>query len=231
MPGYPDFQAYPQWRTGNVAASNSPTLTPGTHTLYSDAVSNYGSMLLRINPSLGSQCVVTVTWYLDDALTELVGTDTWKCNATTFLDVIVPIKAQYVQVTLDNTAAVDWTGSTYISLLNVLTPDYKYPVSAQIVAAATVTVPASTSETYFPTVITRGPAMLSFHPFDTAGKLLVVINQLDETGAEVGLIADFGTPAAIINNVFYIPDVLWELKVQNLDSAATHEFSATVVAV
>lgn len=231
MPGYPDFQAYPQWRTGNVATAYQQTLAPGNNVIYSAAVSYYGSMFLRVFPQSSSYCKITVAWYLDSAHTEGVGTDTWLCNTNSFLDVIIPIKATYVVVTLDNTAAVDWTGTTYISLLNVLTPEYKYPVAAQVITAAAVTLAASSSDYYYPSVLLRGPAMISFHPFDTSAKLDVFVNQTDETGAENGLLLNMAAPTAVITQLFYIPDVPLELKVQNLDSAASHKYTISMVMI
>ncbi len=229
MTDYPDWQSFPNAQSGNIFTSYSQVLTPGPHSTTVFPAVNWSSAIIIVSPSAGA-AQVTITHYADLAATQPIDSDTWPVNATTALIVRTPLRGRYVRVDINVTSAGNLTAVTWANFLSATSDRISFPVSRQNMSDFAHVLAASGTKTYNIGEITAGTSLFYFKPYDTAAKLNVSIHAVDELGNPGQLIADFGKPTTITQQLITVPDLIVQVEVDNTDGAAPHtyDFSLTV---
>lgn len=229
MTDYPDWQAFPNAQSDNVFSSYTQTLTPGVHSTAVLPATNWASIIVIVGPSAGA-CQVTVNHFADAAGTQQIDSDTWPVNTTTFLIVRSPLRGRYVRIDVNVTSAGNLTAVTWANFLSTTSDRISFPVGQQNVSDFDRSLAANGTATYTPGEITAGYAQWYFKPYDTSGKLAVVLHAVDELGNPGQLLMDFGKPTAITPLLIVVPDLILQVEIQNTDtvSAHTYDFSLTI---
>lgn len=224
MPGYPDWQAYPQWLGQPLVSQPDLGLAPGTHTLYSGAAPAYASLQVRFVPA-GGYGRLKLSWYLDAALTKGMGSDTYLVNQYSGLLLLYPVQAPYLVVSLDVTSTVTITGELVVSPSNlqITAPATRSGVLADDDAG--VSVAASSTYNNSPSFQAAGPATWAIMPADTSGKLHFTLAVTDETDTVVYTLWDAGTPTGPVLYQVTLPLAPVVIQVTNTDTVAAHTFS------
>lgn len=227
--GYPDYQAYPGWRTPNLLPAGSGTWVPGTTAAGTIISQNFAAVEFFCGPTAGYG-VAQLDWYNDAALTQHVWQDEWTIATWGSLRVIVPSRAAYCQASITVQSPGNMTLFPELAGVNMSSGRLTYPVAARIIATGLTAVPAASTLVFpFGTVV-RGLGTLSFRPADATGNLVVrlVIVASDKTASTI--LADFGSPSAAIQEQLAIPDNQCGLAVVNVAATAAHSFTAEAVA-
>lgn len=229
MTDYPDWQTYPTAQGTNLFPAYSQTLTPGAHTTGVIPISSWSSMTVIVHPSAGAAQVQVVHHAAANG-TEPVDSSTWPVNASTKLIARTPLRALYVEIIITVTSAGNLTAVTWATPQAASSDRISFPVEQLNVSAFGLTVPASTTLTASVGAIVAGEALFYVHPYDTTGKLDVVIHAVSELGVSGQLIADFGAPTALLQQLITVPDLITTVSIANTDAAAAHtcDFSLTV---
>lgn len=228
MTDYPDWQASPSTQSPNVFPAFTQVLTPGAHPTAVIPVISYASLSLIIKASAGA-CKVSVTHYADPAGTNVIGTDTWNCNATAPLTVRVPLRGPYIKLTINVTSAGNLTATTWGVLQTAAADRISFPVASQQVFVPFTAAPINSTTTYTMPAIAAGRATWSFVPQDTTGKLNVYLQTVDELAGFIAIFSDRGNPTVIDNAVIEVPDALIQIIVVNQDLAATHSYALSLM--
>lgn len=229
MTDYPDWQTFPNAQSDNLFAAYSQNLTPGLHSTPVLPALSWSSLIVIVDPSAGA-AQVTVNHFADLAGTQPIDSDTWPVNAATQLVVRTPLRGKYVRIDINVTSAGSLTAITWANYLSATSDRISFPVSNQNLSDFARAAAASADITYNIGEITAGTALFYFKPYDAAGKLSAVIHAVDELGNPGNLIADFGHPTAIVQQLITVPDVIIQVEVQNTDTttAHTYDFSLTI---
>lgn len=229
MTDFPDWQQFPNAQGGNVFPAFTQTLTPGVHSTALIPATNWSSVTLVVEPSAGA-AQVQIGHYADLAGTMEIDSDTWPVNATTRLVVRTPLRGPYVKLTITVTSAGNLTASTWASFLSSSSDRISFPVSTQNLSDFAHSLAANGTKTYSVGEISAGHALFYFKPYDTTGKLEVSIHAVDELGNSGQLIADFGQPTGIVQQLIMVPDNIVTVEVDNKDATTAHsyDFSLTI---
>lgn len=230
MPGYPDYQTYPQWTGANMLAGLAMNYPTGVAVLYAGPAPAFASLHLRIGPATGFGSV-TVVWSLDAAFTEQVGTDNFNVTFRTALFAVVPVEAPYVRVSVSVTSVAAMTGAQYMTGTNVAaaapttrtTPQTLHPTAVSVAASAT-------SDSYI-AFLMGGHGNLYIAPADAAGKLNFALQVVDQSDALQWTLFESDAPAAPASAMVHVPVQIVRLRVTNTDAAAAHSYSASLVVV
>lgn len=225
---YPDWQAAPATSAANQFTNFSQDLTPGTHAGTVTPVSSWSSLTLRVNTTAGA-AKVSVKHYADQAGTELVDTDTWTCKTTAPLTVRVPLRARYVQLSIDVTSAVNFQADTYAVYSTYPADRISFPVGAQQKFVPQTPLAASATVAYDMPAIAAGRAYWSYVPYDTNGQITVYLQTVDELDHFLTIITDRGTPTVIDNAVIEVPDALVQIVVSNNDGVNSHDYAFSLM--
>lgn len=229
MTDYPDWQTYPNAQSVNVFPAFNQTLAPGLHSTPIIAAANWSSITIIVQPSAGAG-QVQINHFADALGTQQIDSDMWRVNANTALVVRTPLRGTYVRIDITVTSAGNMTADTWASFLSATSDRISFPVSTQNVSDFAHTLAASGTATYNTGEIAAGFAQFYFKPYDATGKLNVVIHAVDELGNPSTLIADFGAPTTIAQQLIVVPDMIIQVEIDNTDAANPHEydFSLTV---
>ena len=195
--GAMDDQGYATWQTPNLITPSAQTLPVGVTTLFSGAVANYASLLLRVAIT-ASACQVRVRWFNDAALTDATGVHTWLVQPSTLLKVIVPVQANFAKMDVTVTGAVAAPAVLKLLGSNVQANALSYPNQGGFLYRNGIAVAASGTDRNILGVLVRGPGQVCFIPADATAKLHVQVIQEDELANQTGVIADLGLPAAAV---------------------------------
>jgi len=228
MPGYPDFQAYAQWRTGNVAPSLNATYTHGTSYLPIQSVQSWSAVMLRIVASSGYG-TVSVNWWIDSAQTESVGSDSWEIGTVSGLLVIIPVKANFFQIEYTVGPAITLVVTNYVCGINNAISEVSYPVASQHISDTGRTLAASTSYSYSPAFIKSGEWGLYYKPYDSSGKMSVSVKSVHGDSTLNYVVIDDLFPTAEYYNRIVVPGTPIQVTVSNDDSTASHEYDISFV--
>lgn len=226
---YQDWQSFPTAQSDNLFPAFTQTLPPGQYSTDVLPAVNWSSITLMVTPTAGA-ARVQIIHLADQAGTQVIGSDVWQVKAGTNLVVRTPLRGRFVQVHTHVTSAVALTAVTWATLMSAASDRISFPVSTQNLSDTARALAANGVATYDLGEITAGLAYFYFKPYDATGKLSVVIHAVDELGNPGPPIADFGTPAAIVQQLLTVPDLIVEVKVTNTDGAAAHtyDFSLTI---
>ncbi|MGH9622523.1 MAG: hypothetical protein ACRD45_22800 [Bryobacteraceae bacterium] len=229
MTDYPDWQSYPNAQSDNLFASVTQTLAPGLHSTDVLPAINWSSIMIICQPSAGAG-QVQINHYADAAATMQIDSDTWPVNAGTVVIVRSPLRGKFVRIDITVTSAGDMTATTWSNFLSATSDRISFPVSQQNVSNFDATLAASGTNTYSPGEIAAGMALFYFKPYDATAKLYASIHAVDELGNPGQLIADFGKPAATVQQLITVPDLILQVEIDNTDAAASHsyDFSLTI---
>lgn len=229
MTDYPDWQSFPNAQSDNLFPGFTQTLTPGVHPGTVLPALSWSSVIIIASPTAGA-AKLTITHYADAAGTQAIDSDTWSINATTRIVVRTPLRGKYVRIDYNVTSAGNLTVENWANFLSASSDRVSFPVSSQNISDFDHVLAATGDITYNIGEICAGNALFYFKPYDTTGKLAVVIHSVDELGVTGELIADFGKPTALVQQLITVPDVILQVEVVNTDGAASHtyDFSLTI---
>lgn len=229
MTDFPDWQAFPNAQSDNLFPTFTQVLTPGLHSTAILPATSWSSLTVAVTPSAGA-CQVQVNHYADLAGTMQIDSDTWACNAQTALRVRTPLRGKYVRVDIFVTSPGSMTASTWCNFLSATSDRISFPVGTQNISDFDHTAAANADLKYNIGEICAGMALFYFKPYDAAGAFQVVMHAVDELGNPSTLIADFGKPTAIVQQLITVPDSIIQVEIINTTAVATHtfDFSLTV---
>lgn len=229
MTDFPDWQQFPNAQGGNIFPAFTQTLTPGAHSTALIPATNWSSVIIIVEPSAGA-AQVQIGHYADAAGTQEIDSDTWPVNATTRLVVRTPLRGPYVRLTITVTSPGDLQVENWANFLSASSDRISFPVSTQNLSDFSHALAANATKTYSVGEISAGQALFYLKPYDTSGKLSVSIHAVDELGNSGQLIADFGKPTAIVQQLIMVPDLIVTVAIGNTDAAAAHtyDFSLTI---
>lgn len=227
--GYPDYQAYPGWRTPNLLPAGSGTWVPGTTPAGTIITQNFAAVEFFCGPTAGYG-VAQLDWYNDAALTQHVWQDEWTIATWGSLRVIVPSRAAYCQASVTVQSPGNMTLFPELAGVNMSSGRLTYPVAVRFISTGLVSQPAGSNSVFpFGTVL-KGLGMVSFRPSDNTGNLVVrlVIVASNQTGSTI--LADLGSPSGAINQQIALPDNQCGIQVLNVAATAAHSFTLEAVA-
>lgn len=229
MTDYPDWQSYPNAQSDNLFPGFAQTLTPGTHPTAVLPALNWSSIAIVAGASAGAG-QIQLNHFADQAATQQIDSDSWPFNASTELRVRSPLRGKYVRIDIIVTSPGNLAGQFWASLLSASSDRISFPVSQQNVSDFSHALAANGTALYSPGAIAAGHALFYLRPYDTAGKLAASIHAVDENGNPGTLIADFGHPTAIAQQLIVVPDLILQVEIDNTDGAASHtyDFSLTI---
>jgi len=229
MSDFPDWQQFPNAQSDNLFPSFQQVLTPGLHSTPILPALSWSSLFAAITPQAGAG-QFQVNHFADAAGTQQIDADTWKVNTATRCVVRTPLRGKFARLDLTVTSGGNMTVNNWANFLSASSDRVSFPVSNQNLSAFGFAVPPSGSAHAESGEIAAGLAYFYLKPYDATGKLYVAIHAVDEFGTAGQLIADFGTPTATIDRLITVPDVIIQVKVDNLDGAAPHtfDFSLTI---
>lgn len=226
----PDFQGFQSWRTANALPSLTTTCPVGVTNLGYLAVANFASIELIVVPFLAG-VQVTLSWSANAAGTQVIATDTWLVTHATGLHVIIPCRAAYVQLSINNTGASSESVTTWLAGTN--TPAVKpcYPVPRDNLGAESTAVPASTTVVFTPAWIHSGQGWIFIRPADGLGKLNFSLDTTDETTAHLRNIWSNNGFTGAADIAFAFPDDLMAVSITNTDAGGAHSLAWSVTCV
>lgn len=228
MTDYPDWQQFPNAIGPNLfpaASVNDPTGTyPGTVL----AVSSYASLSVAIVPTAGAGKLIVQHW-TDAAGTMSAETDTYRFRVGAALVVRLPLRATYVQLTLEVTSGANLVASTWAALLNSSSERVTFPVGGQQAGTYDTVIAASAVDQWRMPAINAGNAMLSFLPGNTLGVLQVEVIAQDELGNRLYEIMFPVLPTAIFNQPLQLPGEVTIVEITNTDAANAHSYGVSLI--
>ena len=226
--GHPDYQSVPNWQSFNLLPASSVNQAPGSIAGVVIPVSQWAATRLRVLPSAG-QAVLTLNWWLDAGGTNGAGSETFRVNSHTGLNVVIINEAQFIQLTINNTGAVNFAARTYMAGVNAHAGKVSYPVISNEVNILGETIPASGSAKHPLGWLQPGPVYLNINPADATGKLQFFLTLEDEAGNTIGNLGGPYQPTTDFNlTVYTVPEIL-SLHLFNQDAAGAHTYTATLL--
>lgn len=229
MTDYPDWQTYPTAQGTNLFPAYSQVLAPGAHSTGVIATSSWSSVTVIVHPSAGAAQVQVIHHAAPDG-SQPVDSSTWPVNSNTKLIARTPLRALYVEIIITVTSAGNLTAVTWATPQAASSDRISFPVGQVNVSAFALAVPASTTDTASVGAIVAGQALMYVKPYDNSGHLAVVIHAVSELGVTGQLIADFGAPTALVQQLITVPDLITTVSITNTDATAPHtcDFSLTI---
>ena len=229
MTDYPDWQTFPNAQSDNLFASFTQTLAPGTHSTPVLPALSWSSIMIIASATAGAG-QVQLNHFADAAGTQQIDSDNWPFNASTRLVVRSPLRGKYVRIDIIVTSPGDLTVHSWANFLSASSERISFPVSQQNMSAFAFSLAASQTVSATAGEIAAGHALFYFQPHDTTGKLSVFLHAVDELGNSGQLIASFGSPTALIQQLIVVPDLILQVTVTNNDNVSAHvfDFSLTI---
>lgn len=227
MTDYPDWQTFPQAQSANLFPAFTQTLTPGTHSTPVIPAASWSSLALIAKPSTGAG-QVQINHYADAAGAQIIDSNKWPVNTTTYLDVRTPLRGQYANIQIFVTSPGNMTLTSWANFLSASSERISFPASQQNVSDFNHALAAGATMNYSPGVITAGAAQFYLKPYDALGKLEVSLLTADELGNNGQLVADFGQPTGIVREVIQVPDLILRLSITNTDGANPHTYDMSL---
>lgn len=223
MTDFPDWQTFPNAQSDNLFASYTQILAPGLHSTGVIAALSWSSIMIAVSPSAGAAQVM-ITHFADVGATQPIDSDSWPVNATSALRIRSPLRGKYVRIDILVTSPGNLTAATWANFLSASSDRISFPVSNQNLSDFARVAAASADLKYTGGEIAAGTALFYFKPYDASGALAVVLHSVDELGNPSTLIADFGKPTAIVQQLITVPDYILQVEVQNTSATAPHTF-------
>lgn len=146
------------------------------------------------------------------------------------IKVTLPVLSPWMQLVFQNRNSGANTITTTVIPMNKKAVRPEYTADQNFINLSAISVPASTTNTYPLPSVQPGEASYYFDPADATSNLVFTI---DPVPLIPGVSAHFlrKVPAAEVDGSLYLPDIPLELKVQNLDGAGAHVFTASLTLV
>lgn len=223
MTDFPDWQAFPNAQSDNLFPGFTQTLTPGEHLGQVLPALSWSSIFIIASPTAGA-AQLSITHFADAAATQAIDSDTWPVNTTTRLVVRSPLRGKFVRIDYQVTSAGNLVTENWANFLSASSDRVSFPISQQNLSDFGRTLPAGGIATYDIGEICAGQAQLYFKPYDASGHLAFFVFTVSELGANGQVIADYGNPTALFQQVIMVPDLIVRVEVDNTDGAASHTF-------
>lgn len=229
MTDYPDWQTFPNAQSDNLFTAYNQTLTPGTHLGPVLPALSWSSIMIAVSASAGAGQVM-LNHFADQAATQQIDSDTWPFNANTRLRVRSPLRGKFVRLDVTVTSAGNLTGEFWSNFLSASSERISFPVSQQNLSDFNHSLAANGTATYTSGEISAGLATFYFNPRDTTGKLKCTLHAVDELGNSGQLIAAFGQPTTLTQQLIAVPDLILQVEIDNTDTTTAHsyDFSLTI---
>lgn len=222
--GYPDNQAYPNWR-GPILSGVSFIVTASDPFTLEEYVTNFASVYFSMNLASGIGVTIDVGFFTDATLSAKAAEWQYVVTNNCQLSVLIPALSNYIRIVISTSQTGNQGGSATLLPLSVQHPLQHYPQPVQPVANSTETVPASTTNGHIIQQVMEGTGYLWIEPLDASGKIQVSIRELNESGNAVNTIWQDTLPAVAnqgttIDFVTGLKPVI--LQLLNTDAANPH---------
>lgn len=219
--GYPDHQAYAQWR-GEPLFGTGFTVTNGAPLIVQNWVTNFESLAINVQFGVGTGVTLTVTFYTDSTLTVPCGFYTWVLSGSGVdLQVIVPCLGDWMFAELSTGQAGSQQGNMTLEPSNIPVDLPAYQQSGNYIAGHNVTInPGVTLVITLPFVV-EGLGYFRVED-NTAGKQFdMTCNVLTEGGATLTTIdRQLGQTGGQKLTGLQIPALTTQILIKNDDVAA-----------
>lgn len=164
---------------GNLFAAAQQNLAPGAYSTPVLPVTSYQSLSVIVAPTAGAGNLVVSHW-TDPAGTISAEMDTFRFRVGAALVMRTPLRAPYLQLTLNVTSPGSMTATTWATPLASASDRISFPVAGQQAGNPLQSLGAGVIATWRVPAICAGPAMLMMNPADTSGKITFTVNAADE---------------------------------------------------
>ena len=219
--GAPDFQAYASWRSANQYPAFSTSMLPGNNILGLLSVFNFASVELLIIP-LSAGVTVTVGWYTDSAGLNNVALDTWNVGLHTSLHVILPCRANYVKIIVNNTSGATQNVRTFFAATNSPVTSPVYPVTGDNVGQIAAVFGAGVSTVNYRAFTHSGHGHLTVWDTDGLAKLTFELNTEDQNGVKLRQLLKLSATVGQQQFDFPWPAEIVSLTIANTDLVNPH---------
>lgn len=124
--GYPDFQAYAQWRGAALVAQFNTSYGLGTTSYGPFYVGDYASISLFGSVGSTQPLLVAMTFSDDAAGVNTLEVVEWALFNGVQVQCSVPARGNYVKLSVNNVGVSSVPGTFYMQPTNVITPNIKY---------------------------------------------------------------------------------------------------------
>lgn len=223
MTDTPDWQRFTNAQGTNLFPAFTQTLPPGLNKGQVIPALSWSSVIISVSVQSGAG-QFQIGHFADAAGTQQIDSDTWPVTPTTRLVVRTPLRGTYIRLDYNVTGGGNMAVNNWAGLLAASSDRLSFPVSNQNISQFNHSLAASGTFTTHTGEIAAGLALFYYKPYDTAGKVAVVLHAISELGVPGQLIADFGSPTATVQQLITVPDVIIEAKMINSDAASAHSF-------
>jgi hypothetical protein len=228
MPGHPDWQSIPQWHSDPFIAAAGHVIAAGLTTVYDGPVAQFGGLQLDGLSATGP-AYWRVRWYADSSFTVLLYSDTFAFSNHTDRSVFVPVFGPFAIIELGNDLTTAVTATVYATGLMALISAYEYPVNSREVGASPASLAAGGTVSFYPSLISRGPATLYVAPGSPSGVLKVKVIEIFRDGTTGPVLWEADAISASMTQQLSIPDTLWRMDVSNTGTVAVNNYAAILV--
>lgn len=221
--GHPDYQDYPITQSGNIFPAFTQNLAFGNTTTQVFAATNFQTLFLHVGFQT-AHGTVQVNYFLDKNGAVSIDSDFYSLAAGMTLVKRLPLKGPYFSVTIRQAAAGVQTVFTWGILTAASIDRLTAPIGRQKVADTAHSLAASGTITYSFPVIVDGLSQMHFKPADTAGKLNVAVQEVNDAGAAQYTLWSATGPTAEVNQNVVLPDQPIVVVVTNTDAASAHTY-------
>lgn len=219
--GHPDWQSYAQWR-GPVFAQTNVLVTNLNPISIGQNVTNYASTFLTVSNAGPSGVIVQISFSSDGTETDPLSPIVWNLPSGWRLTVVTPTIKNFARLLVQVQPAQTATVSVQWSPNNINPPKERYIGNSSTVSFASVSIPANTTQTFQPGVLSDGNGTYFFEDTGASAKLDVTIFTVDQTGALLYRLAEVPALGAIASGTWQNDAQPWVVRVQNTDAAAAH---------
>jgi len=217
--GFPDWQAYANWRS-DFSVDDTVSVLPGDTTIFGPfPCNNYSTMMLNVGPQTDGG-TITVEYGDDPADMKANLFQVFNMYMTSGLQVLIPLLGNYVQLAFGGNPSSIYSADVLFNFNNIPVPRVQYPVTSNLISQQGVSIPANGSKFFNPPWVVEGDAWLCVDPEGLAGHLSVYVWTLNYAGATQSLIFEMANIAAPINQRLLLPAYPIAVEVANGTAAA-----------
>lgn len=217
--GHPDYQDYVNWR-GPIYANLSLDVTSATPFNVSEYVTNFQSVYLFIDLILNNGWTVTVEYFTDNTMSQLVYAKTYVMRSGNTLSAIIPNLANFINVLVDTGQVGTMAGYMYLAPQNNPTPRIHYPMQDNNLSKLNLSVPGTSNVTFLMPYVMEGDGMLSVSADVFTGGPQVSIIELNEAGVGIARVLPLTTFGAPSIYEFKSPPNPIQIEIINNDAVA-----------
>lgn len=219
MPGYPDWQAYPQWR-GAAVLNAEVTGTAGQTTQVGTwPVTSWASLLVATN-GVFTGCTIHL-WSSDDpTFGNYIEQEKWVVSPACGLHALVPVMADYARIAIESQATAGADLVLVVKPSNIASGAVQYPVPANEAVNSAIALAAGASQTMWLPYISPGWAQYRFSPDASGTDVSWGVYTGDAAGNTVDILTGSVSSAAAVSGQVWLPARPCGWKVINFGTAA-----------